>query len=61
VRNYFVYLQCELQSDITLIPRANVAEFFQPCIDCIVQAVLEQKASAHKSEISVSRVSFHDR
>jgi hypothetical protein len=33
--------------------RSDVAEFFQPSIDCIVEAVLEQKKSAHKT-ISVS-------
>ena len=33
--------------------RTDVAEFFQPSIDCIVKAVLEQKKSAHKT-ISVS-------
>jgi hypothetical protein len=33
--------------------RSDVAEFFQPSIDCIVEAVLEQKNSAHKT-ISVS-------
>jgi hypothetical protein len=33
--------------------RSDVAEFFQPSIDCIVKAVLEQKKSAHKT-ISVS-------
>ena len=33
--------------------RTDVAQFFQPSIDCIVKAVLEQKNSAHKP-ISVS-------
>ena len=33
--------------------RSDVAKFFQPSIDCIVKAVLEQKTSVHKS-ISVS-------
>ena len=33
--------------------RSDVAQFFQPSIDCIVKAVLEQKNSAHKP-ISVS-------
>ena len=33
--------------------RSDVAQFFQPSIDCIVEAVLEQKNSAHKT-ISVS-------
>ena len=33
--------------------RSDVALFFQPSIDCIVKAVLEQKNSAHKT-ISVS-------
>jgi hypothetical protein len=33
--------------------RSVVAQFFQPSIECIVQAVLEQKSSAHKT-ISVS-------
>ena len=33
--------------------RTDVAQFFQPSIDCIVKAVLEQKSSAHKT-ISVS-------
>ena len=28
--------------------RTDVAQFFQPSIDCIVKAVLEQKNSAHK-------------
>jgi hypothetical protein len=27
--------------------RSDVAQFFQPSIDCIVKAVLEQKGSAH--------------
>ena len=31
----------------------DIAQFFQPSIDCIVKAVLEQKNSAHKT-ISVS-------
>ena len=35
--------------------RSDVAEFFQPSIDCIVKAVLEQRKNAHKT-ISVS---FH--
>jgi hypothetical protein len=35
--------------------RSDVAEFFQPSIDCIVKAVHEQKKIAHKT-ISVS---FH--
>jgi hypothetical protein len=34
------------------VTRSDVAQFFQPSIDCIVKAVLEQK-SAHKT-ISVS-------
>ena len=33
--------------------RTDVAQFFQPSIDCIVKAVLEQKNTAHKA-ISVS-------
>ena len=33
--------------------RSDVAQFFQPSIDCIVKAVLEQRRSAHKT-ISVS-------
>ena len=33
--------------------KSDVAKFFQPSIDCIVKAVLEQKKSAHKT-ISVS-------
>jgi hypothetical protein len=33
--------------------RSDVAKFFQPSIDCIVEAVHEQKNSAHKM-ISVS-------
>jgi tRNA A37 threonylcarbamoyltransferase TsaD len=33
--------------------RSDVAGFFQPSIDCIVKAVLEQKKTAHKT-ISVS-------
>jgi hypothetical protein len=33
--------------------RSDVAEFFQPSVDCIVKAVLEQKKCAHKT-ISVS-------
>ena len=33
--------------------RTDVAQFFQPSIDCIVKAVFEQKNSAYKS-ISVS-------
>ena len=33
--------------------RSDVAQFFQPSIDCIVKAVLEQNNSAHKT-ISVS-------
>jgi len=33
--------------------RSDVAQFFQPSIDCIVKAVLEQKNTAHKT-ISVS-------
>ena len=33
--------------------RSDIAEFFQPSIDCIVKTVLEQKNSAHKT-ISVS-------
>ena len=36
-----------------LSTRVSVAKFFQPSIDCIVHAVMEQKNSAHK-EISVS-------
>ena len=28
--------------------RTDVAQFFQPSIDCIVKAVLEQKNNAHK-------------
>ena len=33
--------------------RSDVAQFFQPSIDCIVKAVLEQKNTAHRT-ISVS-------
>ena len=33
--------------------RTDIAQFFQPSIDCIVKAVLEQQKSAHKT-ISVS-------
>ena len=33
--------------------RTDVAQFFQPSIDCIVKAVLEQRNSAHKT-VSVS-------
>ena len=33
--------------------RTDVAQFFQPTIDCIVRAVLEQKSSAYET-ISVS-------
>ena len=33
--------------------RTDIAGFFQPSIDCIVKAVLQQKNSAHKT-ISVS-------
>ena len=33
--------------------RFDIAKFFQPSVDCIVQAVLEQKKTARK-EISVS-------
>ena len=33
--------------------RSDVAQFFQPSIDCVVRAVLEQKNNAHKT-ISVS-------
>ena len=33
--------------------RTDIAQFFQPSVDCIVNAVLEQKNSAHK-RISVS-------
>ena len=33
--------------------RTDIAQFFQPSVDCIVKAVLEQKKSAHKT-ISVS-------
>ena len=33
--------------------RTDIAQFFQPSIDCIVKAVLEQKNNAHKM-ISVS-------
>jgi hypothetical protein len=33
--------------------RSDIAQFFQPSIDCIVKAVLEQRNSAHKT-ISVS-------
>jgi hypothetical protein len=33
--------------------RTDVAPFFQPSIDCIVKAVLEEKNSAHKT-VSVS-------
>ena len=33
--------------------RTDIAQFFQPSIDCIVNAVLEQKNNAHKT-ISVS-------
>ena len=29
--------------------RTDVAQFFQPSIDCIVKAVLEQKNNAHKT------------
>ena len=29
--------------------RSDVAQFFQPSIDCIVKAVLEQRNSAHKT------------
>ena len=33
--------------------RSDVARFFQPSVNCIVKAVLEQKNTAHK-KISVS-------
>ena len=33
--------------------RTDIAQFFQPSVDCIVNSVLEQKNSAHKT-ISVS-------
>ena len=33
--------------------RSDVAKFFQPSIDCIVKAILEQRTVAHKT-ISVS-------
>ena len=33
--------------------RTDIAQFFQPSVDCIVKAVLEQKKSAHRT-ISVS-------
>jgi hypothetical protein len=36
-----------------IVFRTDIAQFFQPSIDCIVKAALEQKNSAHKT-ISVS-------
>jgi hypothetical protein len=38
---------------LIFIFRSDLAQFFQPSIDCIVKSVLEQKNSAHKT-ISVS-------
>ena len=39
--------------------RSDVALFFQPSIDCIVKAVLEQKNSAHKTiSVSLDHTSF---
>ena len=40
-----------------IVFRTDIAQFFQPSVDCIVKAVLEQKKSAHKT-ISVSLYSL---
>jgi hypothetical protein len=37
-----------------LIIRADVAKFFQPSVDCVVQAVAEQeKTAVHKISVSM--------
>ncbi len=37
-----------------LIIRADVAKFFQPSVDCVVQAVTEQeKTAVHKISVSI--------
>lgn len=37
-----------------LIIRADVAKFFQPSVDCVVQAVVEQeKTAVHKISVSM--------
>jgi hypothetical protein len=43
-----IWLDSEL-----IVVRSDVAQFFQPSVDCIVKAVLEQKNNAHR-RISVS-------
>lgn len=52
---FLVTIQINVHNDLNVFFffRTDVAEFFQPSIDCIVKAVLEQKKSAHKT-ISVS-------
>jgi hypothetical protein len=42
-----------LHATFLLIIRADVAKFFQPSVDCVVQAVMEQeKTAVHKISVS---------
>jgi len=40
---------CNIRFGQLRLMGSDVAQFFQPSIDCIVEAVLEQKSSAHKT------------